>query len=79
MTWRDRAACTGADTEAVFYPTPHNGRPADYRIAASYCGHCPVRDDCLADALLMERTVGLRHGYRGGATPEQRAQMVKRR
>ena len=61
--WRDRALCTGRDTEVWF---PEDDQPAI--VGKSYCRRCPVRADCLAHAL--ER--GERYGIWGGLTEHER-------
>lgn len=77
--WREHAACKGADT-AIFYPASSVAGVKDqYAAAKAYCGRCPVREACLSEALLFERTSGGRHGMYGGLTPDQRAQLVVKR
>lgn len=68
--WRPRAACLGADTE-LFMPWGREGSPGfDRQVAQArqVCAGCPVRWDCLTDAL----DVGDDHAIRGGTTPGQR-------
>lgn len=45
--WRSLAACAGMDTRA-FFPPGHESVAPDVEAA---CRRCPVRADCLADAL----------------------------
>lgn len=63
ISWRDRAACRGADTE-LFYPLTGG---AGVSTALALCGNCPVWDDCLTTALKRAE-----RGIWGGTTEEQR-------
>lgn len=71
QTWRERAACDGADVEA-FYPARRDR--VDQR-AITTCRTCPVAADCL-DVAMRDET-GLpgdyRYGIWGGLTPDERA------
>ena len=73
--WRALAACAGMDTRA-FFPDPQNrgpGSKARMAILAAdalaACARCPVRSDCLADAIAS----GDCHGVRGGLLPNDLA------
>lgn len=59
MNWRDQATCHGA--QAIFDNTHAE------HLALILCRTCPVRDECLRDAL----TNGDTHLVRGGHTPAQ--------
>lgn len=63
LRWQDSAACIGADT-AIFFP--ESGDPVG--PAKAICRACPVREQCLADAL--ER--GEVHGVWGGLSAKER-------
>lgn len=63
--WRENAACRGVDLD-VFYPSTTG--PGQYDQARTYCASCPVRDDCLEDAVRRRDF----EGFRGGKTPRQR-------
>jgi hypothetical protein len=65
--WRERAACQGADP-ALFE------QGDNLSAARRVCGMCPVRTDCLADALRLRD----REGFRAGLTGDERAQMLPR-
>lgn len=71
MTWRDKAACRGMDPNE-FHPDPRHGgkSPGDEGTAEAraICHGCPVRVDCLANAL----TAGESLGVWGGTTPHER-------
>lgn len=65
-TWRDRAACLGLDTD-MFFPHPSE----DPSAALAVCAACPVREECLTDALKVEPS-SKRYGIRGGLTAKAR-------
>jgi WhiB family transcriptional regulator, redox-sensing transcriptional regulator len=67
-SWRNRAECQDADPE-LFY----SDRAADLEEAKSWCGLCPVRRECLDDA--MQMPVYDDWGVRGGLTSGQRRHM----
>lgn len=76
MTWRADAKCRGMDTSIFFY-----GPLGSRRLAArarAICQACPVRIDCLEEALASEET-GLRFGFLGGMTPDERDAEARRR
>lgn len=66
--WRSRAACRGTDPEA-FFPTAEDGPVYDAQVAAAkaICRGCPVRAECLEEALAR-----MPFGVAGGLTPEER-------
>lgn len=68
--WRARAACRDADPE-IFFPAGDPADPFDDRNldALDYCAACPVRIECLREAL-----VRIPYGIAGGMTAPQRAQ-----
>jgi hypothetical protein len=58
-SWRDYAVCRGMDPN-LFFPPPGDAlRIAQVR---TICFTCPVRQQCLDEAV----TTGERHGVRGG-------------
>jgi WhiB family redox-sensing transcriptional regulator len=71
MDWRELAACRGYDPE-LFFPVGDtwegkgNARRAE--VALAICADCPIREQCLADAL--ER--GDVWAILGGTLPEER-------
>lgn len=69
--WKDSAVCLAADPD-LFFPAQGNRAGAD--DARMVCRSCPVRLDCLEDALQHEggRSVQSRHGIYGGLSPKQR-------
>ena len=79
--WREQALCARLDTDPDdWFPSPRHGPvvadPAARNLAET-CGHCPVRETCLALALAYEagQPREYRFGIWGGKTPRQRAAM----
>ncbi len=68
--WRDRAACAapGVDPE-WFFPAPGQQGKHAKRI----CARCPVKAECLADALAVPEADD--HGVRGGLTARERLRL----
>ncbi len=78
---------TPAEWNAIWYPMPQakQGRPARneqmrpdmYDAARTYCERCPVKDECLHDAMREEAGLDAkrRHGMRGGMSPTGRHRM----
>lgn len=72
-TWGDSALCMQTDPEAFFpankaYADEYNGYN-NYSEARKICAECPVKGECLADALM---TGDVEYGMRGGLTPRER-------
>jgi hypothetical protein len=67
--WRARAACRGLDDE--MFP---DSNAADIAHAQQICAPCPVREQCLADAMATEGAASARnrYGIRAGLTGSQR-------
>lgn len=61
-SWLARAACAGGDLDLFFSKPP---------LALEICARCPVRPECLYEALTVELP-GARYGVRGGLTAAQR-------
>lgn len=70
--WRSAAACNGMPAEA-FYPAAGDHETTE--AAKRVCRGCPVRAECLADALGWEAS-GRRHGIVGGLSARQRDQLA---
>lgn len=70
MTWRWGAECRDQDAEFWFMDEDDSG------LALSYCGRCPVRRECLAEALTEPRHRD--YGIWGGTTRQQRLRMRRR-
>lgn len=58
--WLDQAACRGADTR-VFFP----GLGEASEPAIKKCSVCPVRAECLLDAVECDDWSGVRGGWSG--------------
>lgn len=70
--WRTRAACRGQDPALFFAP------PSDTvarKTALTLCADCPVRTECLADALSVPFLED--HGIRAGLTERARRKMTR--
>lgn len=81
-TWRDRAMCKGVDINVFFAPGHIRLGRAEtivdkYRDARRYCERCPVKDECLAEAMDLEQDDGvmLTYGFWGNKTPRERVAM----
>jgi WhiB family redox-sensing transcriptional regulator len=64
--WRELGVCAETDPEAFF---PDKGGSS--RAAKRVCAGCPVRVECLAEALRVDE----RHGVWGGTSPAERARL----
>ena len=77
--WKTQAACRTAPDPELFFPAPLSGRNADqiYAPARRVCAQCPVRNDCLLEAMAVEgdRNVQYRAGVWGGLSPGQRVDL----
>ncbi len=69
--WRDQATCREVDPE-LFFPEAGGGGRAAKRV----CAVCPVRTECLADALDRRDTA---YGVLGGMTPSERRELLRQR
>lgn len=67
--WRDSALCAQTDPEAFFPDKGTSPKPAK-----QVCGRCPVRSECLDDALLRRE----RFGVWGGLTERERRVLLRR-
>lgn len=58
--WKARGACARDDADpALWYPESGDYRSAE--VAKAICAICPVRDLCLADAILRREEHGIWH------------------
>ena len=66
--WRERAACRDVDPE-TFFPTAESGPERDRQVATAkaVCARCPVRAECLGEALAR-----IPYGVAGGLTEHER-------
>lgn len=67
--WPTYAACRDADPDALFVQGAAQNR------AKAICGGCPVRTECLADALDNR----IEFGVWGGMTERERRALLRRR
>lgn len=67
--WTAHAACKGTDPDELFVQGPAQNR------AKLICRGCPVRTECLADAL----DNGIEFGVWGGMTDRERRALLRRR
>ena len=70
LTWRQHAACRGADPD-IFYPSSDE----EAEEAKAICATCPVRQACLEHALANRE----RDGVWGGATERERRRLIRQR
>lgn len=64
--WREQALCAQADPEAWFPEKGHSTKDAK-RV----CARCPVKAECLEDALARDEPFGVR----GGLSERQRRRL----
>ena len=68
--WDDRAACADLPRRGdPYFPEDGELPPIE---ALARCITCPVAHECLATALIHEREDGIRFGWWGGCSPEER-------
>jgi WhiB family redox-sensing transcriptional regulator len=72
MSWRQRAACAGLDTN-LFFPSEKFPDPKIPR-ARAVCAICPVWEDCLSYALENPTLCG---GIWGGLTERERRRQLR--
>jgi WhiB family redox-sensing transcriptional regulator len=58
-TWEEHAACRGEDTN-LFFPDGHRGEfVVEIEKAKAICRACPVRENCLIEALNSPEKYGI--------------------
>ncbi|MGV0837982.1 WhiB family transcriptional regulator [Mycolicibacterium thermoresistibile] len=67
INWVSQAHCRSANPEDLFV------RGAAQRKAAKICRHCPVRNECAADALDNQ----IEYGVWGGLTERERRALLR--
>ncbi len=86
MTWTDDAACKGEDPRhwfaipigSVYLTASRAGRPDDpYAYARSICAGCPVKAECLADAIAAQRQGRATQGMWGGLDEVERRALLR--
>jgi len=70
LSWQDNASCRGMDTNLFYYDHLQRGqqRLAKANKAKAICQGCPVKLQCLTDAVKRDD----RHSIQGGTSPEDR-------
>jgi WhiB family redox-sensing transcriptional regulator len=77
MSWAERAACRGMDSD-LFFPT--HGDHAALQAAKAVCATCPVTAECRAYADRIEENDGVFGGASGRQrSRERRARLVRDR
>lgn len=77
--WEHRARCRGAPPDLFFEDTPSNEREA-----RKLCAVCPVREECLADAMyytvefMKDGDSHLDSGLYGGLNVAERQELARR-
>ena len=69
VSWRLSALCRGADPETFFPKRGESTRPAK-----AICAGCPVKMDCLEDAIIRNEPAGVR----GGRSLEERKKLKRK-
>lgn len=74
--WREDALCRGQDTEKWFPAGAPKSevRERDTKAAKAVCFACPVRSECLAEALDMREL----YGVFGGLDEDERRRLSRR-
>lgn len=72
--WRDSALCAQTDPE-LFFPDKGESSLTAKRI----CGQCPVREECLQDAITNLTALQDLFGVRGGTSPKVRGRIRAQR
>lgn len=70
LSWHEDAKCKGMDTDIFYYGVYERGPAKRARAteAKRICADCPVKQQCLADAVNRDD----RYSIQGGTTPEER-------
>lgn len=80
-SWRGHAACKDASISVgIFFPRITTGSRSDdpYSLARQVCARCPVRSECLEDALSVSVRFDL-EGMYGGKDPRERRSLRRSR
>lgn len=72
MSWQGDAACKGMDVN-MFFPEPGFNGNADAQKARAICATCPVKQQCLDDAIIYQ----YEQGIFGGMSQKERYVYLK--
>lgn len=78
--WRYKARCSGEDTDIFYPPRDKNQYKVIATQAKAFCfgengkSHCPVRAECLWDAITRDEP----HGIWGGLSHRERNALVRK-
>ncbi len=75
--WLAAANCRGIDPELFFSDPDEHGGQSTYTLVRVVCMACPVRRECLDDALANDGPRPL--GFAGGLSPSERYFEARRR
>lgn len=70
LAWMEHAACAGMDPE-LFFPEVGGVLAYETSFVRQTCGGCPVRAECLADAMAEPARIGVW----GGTTLHERRRL----
>ncbi|GII88226.1 hypothetical protein Ssi03_62160 [Sphaerisporangium siamense] len=73
--WTNRAACKGQDPELFFEPAARSKEDPDVKRAKAICAGCPVRRECLIDAVERKE----QYGIWGGLTEREMRAILRGR
>lgn len=81
--WQEQAQCRdlplGADYDPFFMLDEERFTPNKWDTAKRICGECPVRRECLQDAIATEAAETFRVlGFRAGMTPSARNNLIRK-
>lgn len=70
--WTEEAECRGVPTEVFFPEIIGDVTDRPYQQAKKFCAVCVVRQQCLAEAMEVEKDLPYRFGVFGGLNPRER-------
>ena len=70
LSWQDRGSCVGMDINLFYHSDDisRDERRYQEQYAKAICNECPVRMQCLQDAVQRNDS----HSIQGGTTPKER-------
>jgi hypothetical protein len=73
--WTDKAECLRAPLEVFFPEIVGDVTDRPYQQAKRFCEVCVVRQQCLDEAMQIEKELPYRFGVFGGLNPRERANL----